>query len=412
MRTRRVFIAIVTVILTGAVFVAITQATEVNGSRPTSIMTLSNVRDYATAPDVGGVNYAVAGGLLFAGRPPAWTQVDIPPGVIVGAVALDGRNPDTVYIGAANELAIYRSINAGQAWLRVPLSHEFIGGVTDIAMDSFQRLVYVGTDTAGVFRLRDVGSGLILTSQLLLEEPVLEVVADSTGACIAYARTAWNLYRAENYGLRWTVVDNLLSPPTALVIANTWPPTLYVGTVDRGLLKSHDGLTWTMANDGLGLVPGSRLYVDALAVDAAQPDVLYVATSYLLGSTQVHHTPAGVAMSTNGAQAWTKFGTDIEGVVTELLPVTGESGAVYALTNLSRTPFALGNATVTTANVAAASETVVNEDMTQSKTSRLAWIVAGLAALALIFAIVVDLRKRRPVLTDVDLSPESLRSSH
>ena len=67
-------------------------------------------------------------------------------------------------------------------WLRVPLTSDYIGGVTAIAVDSVQRLVYVGTDTAGLFRLRDVGSSMLVSGQLLLDEPVIEVVADSAGS--------------------------------------------------------------------------------------------------------------------------------------------------------------------------------------------------------------------------------------
>src|SRR5690606_23408576 len=105
-----------------------------------------------------------------------------------------------IYIGAANTLAIYRSTDGGLNWLRVPLTSDYIGGVTDLAVDSTQRIVYVGTDTAGVFRLRDVGSSKVLTGHWLLDEPVLEVAADSSGQGLAFARTQSALYQGENFG--------------------------------------------------------------------------------------------------------------------------------------------------------------------------------------------------------------------
>nr|HMN31049.1 hypothetical protein [Caldilineaceae bacterium] len=92
-----------------------------------------------------------------------------------------------------------------------------------------------------------------------MNEPVVEIAADSTGAGMVFARTPSELYRAESYGLNWTPVKNLGGAPTAVVIANTEPATVYVGTSDVGLLKSTDGLNWTPANAGLGYVPGSRL---------------------------------------------------------------------------------------------------------------------------------------------------------
>jgi hypothetical protein len=165
--------------------------------------------------------------------------------------------------------------------------------------------------------------------------------------------------------------------------------------MDRGLLVSNDGHEWTTANDGLNYVPGSRLMVNDLAIDPMQPEVMYVATSYLYGSNEVHQSPAGVAVSTDGAQAWSPINEAANLAVAELLPVSGLTGGVYALTTDSRTPQALGNAPIIT-EVAVAAEPVAQP--TTSITTILAWIIAGFAALALLFAVAMDLRSRRPQL--------------
>jgi len=393
-RKNTISIIILTAILISAVFTGVVNARYV---QPSAVYktSLSKVRAFAPAVEPSTVSYAVEGGALFAGGPQGWTAVPTPENVIVGSVVVDKKYNQTVYIGAANEMAVYRTVNHGQDWLRVPLTTDIIGGATDLAMDSNQRILYVGTDNAGVFRLRDVGSSMIESGHLLLEEPVLDIVADSTGAGLAFVRTAWHLYRADNFGLTWSSVDNLGSTATALALADTQPTTIYVGTTDRGLLKSTDGRTWATANAGLGLLPGSRLQVDALAIDPAQPGVLYAATSYLYGSAQLHQSPVGVAMTTDGAQNWALLQSNDQAVVTDLLPVTGQTGAVYALTNQSRTPLALGKATLLTAN--ATTPTTVAASGNLFDTSMLAWIVAGLAALALLFAIANDLRSRRTV---------------
>lgn len=393
-RKNTLSIIILTAILISAVFTGVVNARYV---QPSAVYktSLSKVRAFAPAVEANDVSYAVEGGALFAGGPQGWTAVSTPENVIVGSVVVDKKYNQTVYIGAANEMAVYRTVNNGKDWLRVPLNTEIIGGATDLAMDSNQRILYVGTDNAGVFRLRDVGSSMIESGHLLLEEPVLDIVADSTGAGLAFVRTAWHLYRADNFGLTWSSVDNLGSTPTALALADTQPTTIYVGTTDRGLLKSTDGRTWATANAGLGLLPGSRLQVDALAIDPAQPSVIYAATSYLYGSTQLHQSPVGVALTTDGAQNWALLQSNDQAVVTDLLPVTGQTGAVYALTNQSRTPLALGKATLLSAD--ATTPTTVAASSNLFDTSMLAWIVAGLAALALLFAIANDLRSRRPV---------------
>ncbi|MCC9076917.1 hypothetical protein FKZ61_012460 [Litorilinea aerophila] len=435
MNARRIFILAVTLILIGAVFTGVISAMEpgTGSSAPQTVTALQNVRDYAFG---AGQTYVVDGGKLYVGAastpgllPARWTEVTTPADVIVGAVAIDEER-GIVYIGAANEMAIYRSqvpqsgvatgANSQPNWQRVPLTAEVAGGVTDIAVDPVQRLVYVGTDNAGLFRLRDVGSSMVLNAQLLLDEPVRQVVA-APGADLALARTDWHLYRAENFGLSWVQVDDLIqSVPTALAVAAgpLGQVTAYVGTMDRGVLKTQDGITWTLANQGLGLVPGSRLSVDALAVDPAQPEVVYVSTSYLYGTTQVHRSPAMVAMSTDGATAWTPLETNLKVAVVDLVPAVGQTGAVYALTTESRalTSMPLGTALAAAPaqapvegeggslvagtnpgapQVAATSEAVPTGQRLPWQ-SLLAWIVAGLAALALVFAVVSDLRSRQP----------------
>jgi len=161
---------VLTAILMGAVFTGVANA--LNANAPVAIRThLSNVRAYTPAPTAQSVSYAVDGGLLFAGGPQGWAEIKTPDNIIVGAVAVDKNNVQTIYVGAANEMTLYRSNDAGANWLRVPLTQDVVGGVTDIAVDSSQRLVYVGTDNAGVFRLRDIGSSMIVSGHLLLDNP-------------------------------------------------------------------------------------------------------------------------------------------------------------------------------------------------------------------------------------------------
>ena len=283
MQLRHLYIWIVSLILIGALAAGVYQSVNwANAAEPVAL--LENVRDVAPATVAGQPDLAVDSSGLYIGRPGQWLAIPIPPEVIPSAVAVDrrltegGEWQEWIYLGAANELAVYRTGDRGANWLRVPLGDEFIGGVTDLAVDPVQRLLYVGTDTAGLFRLRDVGSSLIIGGQLLLDEPVRQVAVDANGSGLAFARTDWTLYRAENFGLRWSAVENLHSSPTAVAIAGD-PAIIYVGTVDRGVLKSSDGLSWVAANDGLGGVPGSRLHVDTLAVDPLQPQVLYVERS-------------------------------------------------------------------------------------------------------------------------------------
>lgn len=394
MNMRRMMIVWTAIVMIAATFLAVGTQSRVealnSGLAAANKVTLENVRDYAAAPaPVNGTAYAVDGGLLYTGRPLDWNRVLTPEGVIVSAVALDSTNPQAVYIGAANELAVYRSLDGGQNWLYAPLSDQSIGGVTDLVLDSETRLLYVGTNTAGLFRLRDVGTSLTSGGHYAVDAPILEVAADSTGAGMAFFRTESKLFRSENGGMSWAPVDTLSSVPTALQVANSKPPVVYVGTVDRGVLRSDTGVAWMSANDGLGMAPGTRLRVDALAVDPQQPGVLYAATSVLFGSTTVHQTPAGVHMTTSAGNEWSPIVRSSDVPAAGLLPVSGRTGAVYSVSNVSRTPLALGIAPVASRQrVSAPAPGPLDWAGTAA-----AWTAAILAALWLAVLITAEMRK-------------------
>lgn len=396
MNARRLMIGLTTLVLVTAVFVGIANRAPVTANTSTlpelNKTTLENVRDYASAVTPNGANFAIEAGLLYAGQPNNWQRVILPEGVLANAVAVDARNDNAVYVGAANELAIYRTTDGGANWLRVPLSDQFIGAVTDLAVDGANRLLYVGTDTAGVFRLRDVGSSMISGGHMPLDEAVVEMAADSTGAGLAFVRTASTLFRSMNSGLNWAKVDSLPSTPTAVEVLNTTPASVFVGTVDLGLWKSADGIAWMSANDGLGMTPGARLQVDALAVDPLYPNVMYVATSYLYGSSTLHRSPVGVSLSATAGRQWMPLTRDGNVSVVELLPLSGTTGAVYALTNSSRTPFALGSAPVA---IQATQQPVASEaDLLAGAGVMSAWIVAMIAAIWLSILVATSLRSR------------------
>lgn len=393
MKVHKILISLLTIVMIGSLFAGTVSALDATAAQanPTAF---ENVRDYAPATTLDGQSYIVDGGKLFAGANQHWSEVDLPRNVIAGVVAVGTQNgSEVLYVGAANETILYRSLNQGQNWERYILSNEAIGGITAIAVDRFQQIVYVGTDTDGAYRLRDVGSSMTINGHLQLNTPVLEIAADSNGAGLAFIRTNRNLYRAENMGLSWVEVGNLSSFPTAVVVTNQTNDltlaTVYVGTSDRGLLRSIDGgHTWQLANQGLNMTPGSRLYINALFADPIQPNVLYVSTSYLFGSTTVTQTPALVAVTENSASSWSNLGTDVANgaLVDDLMPVSGETGTVYALSTQSRAPFSLGDAPA----LVVAPEPVETASWLAFVQENLAWSISALSAFILMIVAGID----------------------
>ena len=196
---RRIMMALTAVALVVALILGISSLgsiTAATANLPQSNkVALDNVRAYAAAPDSAtGVNYAIDGGLLYAGKPLDWMRVALPDGVIANAVIADTNNSNNVYVGAANELAVYRSTDGGMTWLKATLPGEYIGAVTSLAYDAHNKILFAGTDTAGIFRLMDVGSSLIDGGHTEVSEPVLQVATDSTGAAFAFFRTPSSIY--------------------------------------------------------------------------------------------------------------------------------------------------------------------------------------------------------------------------
>ena len=386
---------IVRILLTGTTLLLLTLVASVGaaaGAEPIgiSITELESVRAYAAAARVDGRSYAVDGGRLYAGVNGVWESLSVPPGVIVNAVAVDRLDPDTVFIGAANGLSVFVSRDGGEGWKEVHLDLEAIGGVTAVAFDASNRLLYVGTDADGVYRLRDIGAGvgpgLVASGHLLLAEPVQEIAVDSTGAGLALVRTLEKLYRAEAYGLRWVAVDNLPGPPTAVAVADTSPPTIYAGTAGAGVQVSRDGVAWRSISHGLGNLDDGRLVVSDLAVDPAQPEVVYAATG-VLAAGELQRLSGKVAMSIDGGAQWERLAELEDAQVAELLPVTGRTGRVYVLTTASRTPLAVGGEPMwETAETARPPASGVRNP------GQLAWILVGHASAALIILAVGEIR--------------------
>ena len=399
MQSRQTFIFLVTILLLSAVTVGLSQALP-RKQAALPVAQLENVRDYISAVVPGGADYAIAGGRLFVGHPGYWVEVPLPEEVIAGAVDVrisqageGGLTDETIYIGAANQLAIYRTNNRGESWLQGQLTHNLVhkglvGGVTDLAIDPVQRLIYAGTDTAGVFRVRDGEEIMKSTAQLLLDNPVRQVVTDREGSGMTFVRTDWAIYRGADFGLQWAMVDTLSSVPTTMALANSLPPALYLGTADRGVLRSVDGVTWTQLTIGLITTPGEPLHVDALAVDPLLPTTAYVAFSREVGTHYVRYTPDRLAYTRDGGASWYTFEhPQLLGRVTDLMPVSGYGAATYMLTTDNRTPQVVGDAP------SGAVPAVVSRPQSVATNNggvTLAWIVAGLAAFALGFALLTD----------------------
>jgi HEAT repeats/BNR/Asp-box repeat len=107
-------------------------------------------------------------------------------------------------------------------------------------------------------------------------------------------------------GKTWSATGGALpSRVSALAVSPSNPNLLYAGTESMGLYESTDGgATWVAKSQGLGIEPGVRLTVTAIAVDPQIANRLYVATGTWVGSDQATLLPVGVLRSLDGGNTW------------------------------------------------------------------------------------------------------------
>ena len=219
----------------------------------------------------------------------------------ISAVAIHPRNPDIIYIGAAQG-GVWRSDNGGQSW--TPLTDgECSLAMGSIAIDPVNPdIIYAGTGEqtqlssaqygCGVLRSVDGGmtwewderqarvflgsQGGARISRVLIDPST----AGSLDATTVLAATDFGLFRSTDSGRRWNrVLSGLASD---LVMDPVDPSILYAAFQSEflgrrlgrsGIYKSTDhGRTWTRASNGLR---DSRLGRIKLAVAPSAPTVLY-----------------------------------------------------------------------------------------------------------------------------------------
>lgn len=131
------------------------------------------------------------------------------------------------------------------------------------------------------------------------------VIASPVEAGVIYAAVGNTVYRSVDSGQTWLTLAALPSRVTALLPANRTPALLYAATESGGILRSLDGgQAWQPINQGLGLLPGTILEVSALSLDPDDDSLIYAATGYWLGSTEVHFSPVAILASLDGGANW------------------------------------------------------------------------------------------------------------
>jgi photosystem II stability/assembly factor-like uncharacterized protein len=265
-----------------------------------------------------------------AGR--TWTPVfDSQPIASIGAIAVAPSNPEIVYVGSgeadmrsqiSHGNGVYRSNDAGRTWTHLGLDDtRQIGRVAvdprnpDTVFVAALGHAYGPNPNRGVFRSRDGGrkwEKVLFTND---DVGAIDVVIDPQNAKVVYAslwntrRPPWSIYppsygpgggvyKSTDGGTTWRPLTQGL--PTerlgrvGLAIAPSKPARVYaiVDAKTGGLYRSEDaGATWARIS-GDERIWGRGWYFCKVVVDPKNADVVYVSNTSLYRST-------------NGGNTWT-----------------------------------------------------------------------------------------------------------
>jgi photosystem II stability/assembly factor-like uncharacterized protein len=300
--------------------------------------------------------YAESNGRIFASTDGGGTWRALNAGWVPGtwptALALNPRNPATLYLGTITAVdgkgdvgaGVFKSVDGGHSW------RSMNAGLTDarvsaLALDPRDPgTAYAGIDGRGVFKRAD---GMWRAANTgLTSEGVHAIAVDPRHPANVYAGTDAGVFKSDDRGASWRRLDTPIRSHeaiSALVIDPQAPHTVYAITSDDStqyrngvatfyksrVLKSTDGgLTWPIGT-----------YVQRLRAPAKGGEVLaqkVVGPSPLVidpwASGTLYAGGLGVSKSVDGGRTWRRAGLKGNSVLS--LAVDPDVPAtVYAGTN-------------------------------------------------------------------------------
>ena len=274
-----------------------------------------------------------------------WRSVDRGPTVGGPALALDPRNPETIYLGIgvdARGSGVAKSVDGGRSWRRMNAGLT-TARVSGLAVAS--GAAYAAVLGRGVFKRID-GTWRAANIGMPSDANVQTVAVDPRHPANVYARSDGAVFRSANSGATWS--DSPLTAPlgygvslSALTIDPKNPRILYAltardATTGDGLRQSYESLvrksmdggrTWpTLKRVRVVDFPAAAdeftgdVHASLLAIDPRDPRVLYAGGR-------------GVSKSSDGGLTWRRSGLGRTPVLAVAVDPS-EAGTLYAGTNV------------------------------------------------------------------------------
>ncbi len=167
--------------------------------------------------------------------------------------------------------------------------------------------LYLGTEGQGVYQL--VTDGALAASRMMRSGVAsARIVSLSLIGGRLFAATPAAIWYTDDADRRagsagWVRLAPLPDTVTSIVAIDK--ETVYAGTATTGIFKSRDaGRTWEPSSNGLGPAAEQMVRVTALRSDPQEPRLLYAAVEYLVDSTHVQASAAGLLVTLDGGSSW------------------------------------------------------------------------------------------------------------
>jgi hypothetical protein len=279
--------------------------------------------------------------ILGTGRGAVWAGINEwtslgPEGGNISSLAIDPQHPSTLYAGidaiAGTGAQVFKSTDGGGSWNATssglpttpPPGPGSWRSVSALAVDPRNpSTVYAGIvsastyaviDAPSVFKSTDGGASWSAAGSGLPPAAVRGLAIDPQNPSTVYAgigfawRTDATVFKSTDGGASWNPANSGLptssywgywtySSAASLAVDPQNPSIVYAGLYGGGLFKSTDsGTSWFAANTGLTAV-------SIVAVDSQNPSTVYAGTANYCGCEN-DPNPAGVWKSTDGGTNW------------------------------------------------------------------------------------------------------------
>ncbi|MGH7598227.1 MAG: fibronectin type III domain-containing protein [bacterium] len=272
----------------------------------------------------------------------SWTPMnDQLPSLSVSCVVVHPTNSNIIYIGtgdhfgyAGDGVGVLKSIDGGATWTQTGLSWQLSAAMSiyEMVIDPGNPEVLVAATSDGIYRTSDGGSTWTQQLNLASGRNTYDIVINPTNSNILFAALySYNssnngVYKSSDNGVTWTKLtsglplDATTTGRISLSISPSNPNVVYAGfskASDSALLgiyrTSDGGNNWTLQSTSPNHYGSQGWYNNVIAVDPANPDIVYSGGLYMYKST-------------NGGVTWTNVTTSIH---VDFHAIAFNAGALY-----------------------------------------------------------------------------------